>query len=92
MTHGTIRVNVYIAFIFFNWRPPFLLSLFIIAVSLIKAAQGHARYCIVNANVLAVRQKEFSPAVRFILSQLCELLMIYWLMDRSGDFVLVIYE
>lgn len=58
------------------------------AVSLIKAAQGHTRYCVVDRFAHAVQQGEFSPAVRLILSQLCELLMIYWLMDRSGDFVL----
>ena len=59
-------------------------------MSLIKAAQGHTRYCVVDRFAQAVQQGEFSPAVRLILSQLCELLMIYWLMDRSGDFVLVI--
>ena len=69
-----------------------VLFTFPLAVSLIKAAQGHTRYCVVDRFAQAVQQGEFSPAVRLILSQLCELLMIYWLMDRSGDFVLVIFN
>ena len=59
------------------------------AVSLIKAAQAHARYSVVDAFVAGVKEGNFSTAVRRILSQLCELFLIYWVMERSGDFILV---
>jgi len=58
-------------------------------VSLIKAAQAHARYSVVDAFVAGVKEGHFSPPVRRILSQLCELFLIYWVMERSGDFILV---
>jgi hypothetical protein len=77
---------------FLLWFQCFKRFIFYLAVSLIKAAQGHTRYCVVDRFSQAVQQGSFSPAVRLILSQLCELLMIYWLMDRSGDFVLVFFH
>jgi len=58
-------------------------------VSLIKAAQAHARYSVVDAFVAGVKEGNFSTPVRRILSQLCELFLIYWVMERSGDFILV---
>lgn len=59
------------------------------AVSLIKAAQAHARYFVVDAYVTVIKEGNFSIPVRRILWQLCELFLIYWTMERSGDFILV---
>lgn len=59
------------------------------AVSLIKAAQAHARYFVVYAYVTVLKEGNFSIPVRRILWQLCELFLIYWTMERSGDFILV---
>ena len=65
------------------------------AVLLIRAAQAHARYFIVDCfarSVIGSDAPSYSPPVRGILSQLCELFLIYWLMERSGDFVLVQFK
>lgn len=59
------------------------------AVLMIKAAQAHARAFMMERYVVAVTQGGFSAPVTAILSQLCELFQIYWLLERSGDFVLV---
>ena len=63
------------------------------AVCLIRAAQAHARYFIVNCYVHSVSSGEeaanFSAPIRQVLSQLCHLFLLHWLMERSGDFVLV---
>ena len=63
------------------------------AVSLIRAAQAHARYLIADCYVRSVSSGEeaatFSAPVRQVLSQLCHLFLLHWLMERSGDFVLV---
>jgi len=58
------------------------------AVLMIKAAQAHARAFMMERYVVAVTQGGFSAPVTAILSQLCELFQIYWLLERSGDFVL----
>lgn len=62
------------------------------AVSLIRAAQAHARYLIADCYVRSVSSGEeaatFSAPVRQVLSQLCHLFLLHWLMERSGDFVL----
>ena len=62
------------------------------AVSLIKAAQAHARYIVVERFLYAVQQGKsgMSEPVHRLLSQLCRLFLCYWLLERSGDFVLVI--
>ena len=59
------------------------------AVMLIKAAQAHARYVVVDCFVRSVKEGTFSPPVRSILTQLCEFILIYWLVERSGDFFMV---
>ena len=59
------------------------------SVLLIKAAQAHARYFVVDRYVSSLQEGNFSGPVRSILTQLCELFSIYWLMERYGDFVLV---
>ena len=60
------------------------------AVLLIKAAQAHARYFVAECYVRSIAEGTFSGPVRLILNQLCELYLIYWLLERSGDFVMVI--
>ena len=62
------------------------------AAFLIKAAQAHARYFVVDNNgfyVSSILGGNFSAPVRQILTQLCELFVIYWLTERHGDFILV---
>ena len=59
------------------------------SVFLIKAAQAHARYFVTECYVRSIAESDLSGPVRLILNQLCELFLIYWLMERSGDFVLV---
>lgn len=59
------------------------------AVLLIKAAQAHARYLVGECFVRSVKEGEFSPPVRAILTDLCEFILIYWLVERSGDFFMV---
>lgn len=59
------------------------------SVYLIKAAQAHARYVVVDRYVSSIKEGNFSAPIRTILSQLCELFLIYWLLERSGDFFLV---
>lgn len=59
-------------------------------VSLIKAAQAHARYLVADCFVKSVKEGQYSAAVRSILVQLCELFLIYWITERSGDFLMVI--
>lgn len=44
---------------------------------------------VAEANVLALKETEFSAPVRHILTQLCELFLIYWITENNGDFVLV---
>lgn len=56
------------------------------AVQLIKAGQAHARYLVADCFVRSVKEDKFSEPVRLILNQLCEFLLIYWLVERSGDF------
>lgn len=58
------------------------------AVHLIKAAQAHARLFVVESFVDSLKESRLSSPVRAILSQLCELFIIYWILDRSGDFFL----
>jgi len=58
------------------------------AVHLIKAGQAYARYYIVDSYVRAVTEGNYSAPVKTVLSQLCELFLIYWLLERTGDFVL----
>jgi len=58
------------------------------AVLLIKAAQAHARYFVAECYVRSIAEGTFSGPVRLILNQLCELYLIYWLLERSGDFVM----
>ena len=59
------------------------------SVYLIKAAQAHARYYVVDCFVSSLKEGRFSAPVQFILSQLCELFLIYWLIEHSGDFFMV---
>ena len=59
------------------------------AVLLIKAAQAHARYFVTECYVRSIAESNVSEPVRLVLNQLCELFLIYWLLERSGDFVLV---
>jgi hypothetical protein len=59
------------------------------AVYLIKAAQAHARLFVVESFVNSLKVGNLSAPVRTVLSQLCELFIIYWLLERSGDFFLV---
>jgi hypothetical protein len=59
------------------------------AVYLIKAAQAHARLFVVESFVDSLKEGKLSTPVRTVLSQLCELFIIYWLLERSGDFFLV---
>ena len=59
------------------------------AIHLIKAAQAHARYFVADCFVRSIKEGKFSDPVRSILNQLCELLLIYWLIERSGDFFMV---
>lgn len=56
------------------------------AVQLIKAAQAHARYLVADCFVRSVKEDKLSGPVRSILNELCEFLLIYWLVERSGDF------
>ncbi|XP_046652365.1 probable peroxisomal acyl-coenzyme A oxidase 1 [Daphnia pulicaria] len=58
------------------------------AVYLIKAAQAHARLFVVESFVDSLKEGKLSTPVRTVLSQLCELFIIYWLLERSGDFFL----
>lgn len=58
------------------------------AVLLIKAAQAHARYFVTECYVRSIAESNVSEPVRLVLNQLCELFLIYWLLERSGDFVL----
>ncbi|EFX90118.1 hypothetical protein DAPPUDRAFT_300149 [Daphnia pulex] len=58
------------------------------AVYLIKAAQAHARLFVVESFVDSLKEGKLSAPVRTVLSQLCELFIIYWLLERSGDFFL----
>lgn len=58
------------------------------AVYLIKAAQAHARLFVVESFVNSLKVGNLSAPVRTVLSQLCELFIIYWLLERSGDFFL----
>ena len=59
------------------------------AVQLIKAAQAHARYLVADCFVRSVKEGKFSEPVRSILSELSQFLLIYWLVERSGDFFMV---
>ena len=59
------------------------------AVQLIKAAQAHARYLVAECFVRSVKKGKFSGPVRSILNELCEFLLIYWVVERSGDFFMV---
>ncbi len=59
------------------------------SIHLLKAAQAHSRFFIADRFVNAIKEGQFTDPVRKILVQLCELFLIYWLMDRNGDFVLV---
>ncbi|XP_046436827.1 probable peroxisomal acyl-coenzyme A oxidase 1 [Daphnia pulex] len=56
------------------------------SIHLIKAAQAHARYFVADCFARSIKEGKFSAPVRSILNQLCELLLIYWLIERSGDF------
>lgn len=56
------------------------------AVQLIKAAQAHARYLVADCFVRSVKEDKLSGPVRSILNELCEFILIYWLVERSGDF------
>lgn len=59
------------------------------SIHLIKAAQAHARYFVADCFARSIKEGKFSAPVRSILNQLCELLLIYWLVERSGDFFMV---
>lgn len=59
------------------------------AVFLIKAAQAHARYFVVERFVQSLSENDMSPPVKQLATNLCELMLIYWLLERTGDFVLV---
>ena len=59
------------------------------AVQLIKAAQAHSRYLVAECFVRSVKEGKFSGPVRSILNELCEFLLIYWVVERSGDFFMV---
>jgi acyl-CoA oxidase len=59
------------------------------AIHLIKGAQAHARYVVADCFVRSIKEGKFSDPVRFILNQLCELLLTYWLVEHSGDFFMV---
>ncbi len=59
------------------------------SIHLIKAAQAHARYFVADCFVRSIKEGKFSAPVCSILNQLCELLLIYWLMERCGDFFMV---
>lgn len=58
------------------------------AVALIRAAKSHARYLVVECYVRSIKSRQLSEPVRLILFQLCELFLIYWLMENKGDFIL----
>nr|CAH0099019.1 unnamed protein product [Daphnia galeata] len=59
------------------------------AVYLIKAAQAHARLFVVESFVNSLKVGNLSAPVRTVLSQLCELFIIYWLLERSGELFFV---
>lgn len=59
------------------------------AILLIKAAQAHARYLVAECFVRTVKERKLSGQVRAILTQLCEFFLIFWLVERSGDFFMV---
>jgi len=59
------------------------------AVLLIKAAQAHARYFVTECYVRSINESNLSAPVRLVLNQLCELFLIFWLLERVGDFVMV---
>ena len=58
-------------------------------MQLIKAAQAYDRYLVAECFVRSVKEGKFSGPVRSILNELCEFLLIYWVVERSGDFFMV---
>lgn len=59
------------------------------AIVLVKAAQAHARFVVADCFVRSVQTGTFSAPVRLMLTQLCELYLIYWVTERTGDFLMV---
>lgn len=57
------------------------------AIVLIEAAQAYTRYWVADCFVRCAT--EASVSIQKILTQLCHLFLIYWLRERSGDFISV---
>lgn len=61
------------------------------SVELAQAAESHCRLFIVSRFVEAVSDLEgkVSRSLQEVLSQLCELYAVYWILQRLGDFLQV---
>jgi acyl-CoA oxidase len=61
------------------------------SVQLVQAAEAHGRAFLVERYVDTVRtgMTNFSPELRAVMEQLCELYAVYWALLRTGDFLMV---
>jgi acyl-CoA oxidase len=62
-----------------------------ISVQLVEAAEAHCRAFLVERYVEAVRisMNDISLELRAVMQQLCELYCVYWVLQRTGDFLMV---
>ena len=51
--------------------------------------QAHARAIIIDKFAESVAEVVASDALKTVLTQLCELYGVYWLLQRAGDFLMV---
>ncbi|KAF4532170.1 hypothetical protein B566_EDAN002232 [Ephemera danica] len=61
-----------------------------VSVQLVEAAEAHCRAFIVERYVEAIRtgMKELSPELQAVMQQLCELYCVFWVLLKTGDFLL----
>lgn len=58
------------------------------SIELAQCAEAHARAIIVNRFVETVAELIVSDALKTVLTQLSELYGVYWLLQKSGDFLM----
>ncbi|XP_015514443.1 probable peroxisomal acyl-coenzyme A oxidase 1 isoform X1 [Neodiprion lecontei] len=58
------------------------------SIELVQAAESHCRLFIVERFITAVRNlTRISKQLHTVLTQLCELYAVYWVLQRVGDFI-----
>ncbi|GLH03493.1 Probable peroxisomal acyl-coenzyme A oxidase 1 [Gryllus bimaculatus] len=57
------------------------------SIELAHCSEAHCRAFIVEKFVESVEALTVSPPLRAVLTQLCELYAVYWLLKKSGDFL-----